>query len=90
MNPTVERIARRLYENGPAYHRDDVPEWEDLKPDRRKGWVSDARIAVAIVAEEAARLADLRDPDKPSAWRFCREDIAAVMRGIPNEPPNDY
>lgn len=87
MNRIVDRVARALYENAPPMNRAD---WSDLPPERKAGWISDARIAVAIVADEAARLADMRDPDKPTAYRFRREDIAPVMRGIPNDPPNDY
>jgi len=90
MNPVTERVAKAIYENGPAFHRDDIPEWGDLPEDRKEGWRSDAVIAVAIVAEEAARLADMRDHDKPDNYRFSRDRIAIVMRGIPNDPPNEY
>lgn len=87
MNPVVDRVARALYENAPPTNRSP---WDQLPPERKAGWLSDARIAVAIVSEEAARLADMRDADKPTAYRFRREDVALVMRGIPNDPPNAY
>ena len=46
--------------------------------------------AVALVSQEAARLADMRDPEKPANWMFPRDKVAAIMRGIPNDPPNEY
>ena len=88
-NLVVLRVARRLYENTPPYGPSQT-DWDCLPPERKTGWISDAQIAVAIVAEEAARLADMREEDKPSTYRFSRNDIAPVMRGIPNDPPNRY
>mgnify|MGYP001080586707 CR=1 FL=1 len=73
-----ERVARALYENTRA----PTSPWDEMPPERKRGWLSDADVVIPIVAEAAARVPDQRDPEKPTNYLFRRERIGDAIRGL--------
>jgi hypothetical protein len=82
----VERVARAIFD---ARHQDlrDCWSWDDYwgddqEPDR-KFYYRDARVAIAIALEEAARVADAKAADERASIEpdGDMEDNAAFSRG---------
>lgn len=83
---TREQIARALYHNTPTPPQ--TP-WENLGNQAKRGWLSDAQIALGIASEYFAYVAEERDPDKPANYLRRREDIAPAIRGVVFTPDGE-
>jgi hypothetical protein len=74
--PIRERVAAAIYaEVGVKTEQD----FYNLPPYRAEGWLRDADRAIPIVVRAACRVADARDPEKPSRYLIRRERISSAF-----------
>lgn len=72
------RVAAALHSEGGKASED----FHAMSKDRQAPWLADADRVIPIVIEACARVADARNPEKPTEYLICRELIASHMKGL--------